>query len=88
VNRSWQVGILVTGVLVLAAVVVAWTELPVLGAGGLLHPARHPMTRETPAGCRDESFAGAGVTLTSRRKSFPICAPSPPNARQGSSPRA
>ena len=71
VNRSWQVGILVVGVLVFAAVVVAWTQLPMLGAGGLLHPARHPMTRDTPAGCRDESFAGAGVTLKGWRCATP-----------------
>jgi pimeloyl-ACP methyl ester carboxylesterase len=45
------------------ALVVGWTEVPAIGAGALLHPARHATTRPTPTGCVDAAFDGAGVTL-------------------------
>src|SRR6266568_1784039 len=38
-------------------------ELPALGAGGLLHPARHRAEIPTPRQCTDATFAGADVTL-------------------------
>lgn len=44
-------------------VVVAFTQLPAIGAGGLLHPARRPMTAPTPQGCSDERITGQGVDL-------------------------
>jgi pimeloyl-ACP methyl ester carboxylesterase len=43
--------------------VVGCMQLPAIGAGGLLHPARHQVTRATPRGCVDTNYAGAGVTL-------------------------
>ena len=43
--------------------VAGWFQLPAVGAGGLLHPARHVTTTATPAECEDASFAGAGVLL-------------------------
>ena len=49
--------------LVLLAVIVGCMQLPLIGAGGLLHPARHHLTAATPRACRDAEFAGAGVTL-------------------------
>lgn len=39
------------------------TQLPVLGAGGLLHPARHRTSQAAPPSCADETFNGAGVSL-------------------------
>jgi pimeloyl-ACP methyl ester carboxylesterase len=42
---------------------VLWQQLPVLGAGGLLHPARHATALEPPPGCVDREFTGADVTL-------------------------
>ena len=48
---------------VLLAVIVGCMQLPLIGAGGLLHPARHHLTAATPRACRDAEFAGAGVTL-------------------------
>ena len=52
------------GVAVLALVAGAlWQQLPGIGAGGLLHPARRPVTRPAPDGCVTSEFAGAGVTL-------------------------
>ena len=62
-HRRWRTATVLIFVVILAAFVAAWTQLPMLGAGGLLHPGRHAMTREAPAGCRDERFAGAGVAL-------------------------
>jgi uncharacterized protein len=40
-----------------------WGQLPALGAGGLLHPARHATTLLPPEHCVTADFAGAGVTL-------------------------
>jgi len=45
------------------AVAVAVVELPALGAGGLLHPARRRLDAATPATCVDFVFFGAGVAL-------------------------
>jgi pimeloyl-ACP methyl ester carboxylesterase len=39
------------------------TQLPAIGAGGLLHPARTVTPRPTPAGCTDVTFNGDGVSL-------------------------
>lgn len=41
----------------------AATQLPSAGAGALLHPGRRPLTIARPAGCTDETFAGAEVRL-------------------------
>jgi alpha-beta hydrolase superfamily lysophospholipase len=38
-------------------------QLPALGAGALLHPSKSRIRLATPAACRDETFAGAGVML-------------------------
>jgi alpha-beta hydrolase superfamily lysophospholipase len=51
----------------LAFSAVALAVLPGMGAGGLLHPARHRVTRAAPDGCRDEMFTGAGVALAGWR---------------------
>jgi pimeloyl-ACP methyl ester carboxylesterase len=37
--------------------------LPALGAGGLLHPSRRPVTASPPPDCENAAFAGEGVTL-------------------------
>ena len=37
--------------------------LPGVGAGALLHPAKTRARIAAPAVCRDETFAGAGVSL-------------------------
>jgi pimeloyl-ACP methyl ester carboxylesterase len=67
------------GLMAVLAVVVAvaggvlWGQLPGIGAGGLLHPARHVGTMAPPAGCAERDFAGAGVTLRGWQ-----CTPAPP----------
>lgn len=41
----------------------ATSQLPALGAGGLLHPARRRVVQPAPEGCDDAVFVGAGVRL-------------------------
>jgi uncharacterized protein len=57
------------------ALMVGCMQLPALGAGGLLHPARHRLTAAAPRACVDAEFAGSGVTLEGWR-----CAASSPRA--------
>src|SRR5476649_1849235 len=55
----------VTGatMLVVVALSIVWSQLPAVGAGGLLHPARHRVTEAPPPACEEATFAGAGVSL-------------------------
>jgi pimeloyl-ACP methyl ester carboxylesterase len=48
---------------VVGAAWIAWQQLPGIGAGGLLHPGRRPVTAGPPPGCVDQSFSGEAVTL-------------------------
>ncbi len=48
---------------VLTMMVVSATQLPTLGARGLLHPARRPVETRPPDSCREETFAGHEITL-------------------------
>jgi pimeloyl-ACP methyl ester carboxylesterase len=68
--RLWT---LLLGVVVIAAAIAAlvWTQLPGLGAGGLLHPSRHRLAAVTPDGCKDTTYTGAGVTLKGWRCTAP-----------------
>ena len=54
-------------VLVVAAPLVVSPLVVDAGAGALLHPARHRVTREPPSRCVNESIAGDGVTLAAWR---------------------
>jgi pimeloyl-ACP methyl ester carboxylesterase len=54
-------------VLLLALLMAAWTQLPGIGAGGLLHPGRTVTRRPAPAGCREETLQGADVRLKAWR---------------------
>ena len=49
--------------LLLISVAMACSQLPKIGAGGLLHPGRRAAIASTPAGCQDTEFPGDGVTL-------------------------
>ena len=51
------------GAMGLVGLALLWGQLPALGAGGLLHPARHATTLPPPEHCVAADFAGAGVTL-------------------------
>lgn len=47
----------------LLAIALAFTVVPSIAAGGLLHPARVAVYRRTPPGCTEREFAGDGVML-------------------------
>jgi pimeloyl-ACP methyl ester carboxylesterase len=62
------IGAAVVGVLVTIAAGVAVAQLPAVGAGALLFPARHVTPRAIPGACDDRSFAGTdGVALAAWR---------------------
>jgi alpha-beta hydrolase superfamily lysophospholipase len=63
VSRRWLAALLVFIGVIAAAGAVVWSQLPALGAGGLLHPAHRPMTAATPPTCVDSVFEGVGVTI-------------------------
>ena len=46
-----------------AAALIARAQLPGIGAGALLYPARHVSTRATPAGCVERTFDGVRARL-------------------------
>jgi pimeloyl-ACP methyl ester carboxylesterase len=45
----------------------AWSEVPAIGAGALIHPTHHHTTDRAPEGCTDATLAGDGVLLRSWR---------------------
>jgi pimeloyl-ACP methyl ester carboxylesterase len=45
------------------AAAIGRSQLPAIGAGALLYPARHVSTRPTPAGCVDRTFDGVRARL-------------------------
>lgn len=50
-------------VLLAVAAAYAFTQVPMIAAGGLLYPMRRVVGVAPPAGCTDAEFEGAGVTL-------------------------
>ena len=58
------------------AALIARSQLPSIGAGALLYPARHVSTRRTPDGCVDRVFAGVRARLAGW-----ICAADPASNR-------
>ena len=50
-------------VLLAGAGVYAYTQIPMIAAGGLLYPMRHAAGGTAPDGCADAEFSGADVTL-------------------------
>lgn len=50
-----------------AGTLIAVTQLPAIGAGGLLHPMRRSVIAPTPDGCADARIAGEGIALAAWR---------------------
>lgn len=50
-------------VILAGAVALVESQLPVFGAGALLYPSRTAMSRPTPQGCVEQTFAGVDVEL-------------------------
>jgi uncharacterized protein len=63
VNAKLRLATVATVAAVLIAAGYVVTQLPSLGAGGLLHPGRQRTPKQPPDSCTEASFAGAGVTL-------------------------
>jgi pimeloyl-ACP methyl ester carboxylesterase len=57
---GWRVGLATVAILLTIAGGAVVTQLPALGAGGLLHPARRRVVEAAPKGCDDVVFSGDG----------------------------
>jgi pimeloyl-ACP methyl ester carboxylesterase len=62
-RRRTRLGLAGTGALLFMLAAAACSQLPKMGAGGLLHPGRREATATRPAACENVEFAGDGVTL-------------------------
>jgi uncharacterized protein len=63
-RRRWvPVGLITAGVLAIVAGVVVQSQLPAIGAGGLLHPFRRSAVGRLPDSCDAALFDGVGVRL-------------------------
>jgi len=59
----WRLGLIGVGAVVVAALAGGASQLPSVGAGGLLHPARRRVEAAAPPTCRDAAFTGDAVSL-------------------------
>src|SRR5687768_7234049 len=59
----WRTVALVALLLLVTATIAVITQLPAIGAGGLLYPMRRRVVTPTPPGCVDAVFKGIGVDL-------------------------
>jgi alpha-beta hydrolase superfamily lysophospholipase len=62
-----RVALLGASVLLLSVVSIVASQLPAIGAGGLLHPWRRPVVGPPPPTCSSATFAGDGVKLAGWR---------------------
>jgi pimeloyl-ACP methyl ester carboxylesterase len=62
-SRAAKTAGVVAAVGLTAAAAWIYAQLPIIAAGGLLHPARHRLTSSPPAGCVDTSLGSGGLTL-------------------------
>lgn len=58
-----RLAVIGVGVVLLTVLGLAASHLPAIGAGALLHPARRRAVGTRPPACRDDTFAGEGVSL-------------------------
>jgi pimeloyl-ACP methyl ester carboxylesterase len=61
--RRWRLVLVGIGAVLLVALALAPEQLAAAGAGGLLHPARHPVAAAPPAACEDATFTGDRLDL-------------------------
>lgn len=62
-TRRWRQALVVLSAILVIALGVEFSQLPAVGAGGLLHPGRRHLTESPPPTCRDATFVGDDVTL-------------------------
>src|SRR5215208_1920159 len=63
----WRVALASVAAVILLGAAAANTQLPALGAGGLLHPGRRHVTEAPPASCQETTFSGLGIALAGWR---------------------
>ncbi len=61
--RRWRLGLVALVAIVVIMLGIGYSQLPAVGAGGLLHPWRRHLTEPPPSACRDVAFAGDDVAL-------------------------
>jgi pimeloyl-ACP methyl ester carboxylesterase len=59
----WRAALSGLALVLAAALAVAANQLPAVGAGGLLHPSRRPVSKPAPESCHEATVSGADVTL-------------------------
>jgi pimeloyl-ACP methyl ester carboxylesterase len=62
-THRWRLALLGLGGILVTALGVAASQLPAVGAGGLLHPARRRGVGAPPPTCQDATFTGEGLVL-------------------------
>jgi pimeloyl-ACP methyl ester carboxylesterase len=62
-TRRWRQALVVLFATLVIALGVVLSQLPAVGAGGLLHPGRRHLTESLPPTCREATFVGDDVTL-------------------------
>lgn len=60
---GWRLVLGIMSAVLLLLLAVASNQLPMIGAGGLLHPGRHRVVTAPPPTCQDVTLAGEGVNL-------------------------
>src|SRR5436305_8961149 len=77
-RRRWaRVGLVMAGIVLIAVGAIVQSQLPAIGAGGLLHPFRRSAVGPPPDSCEMELFDGAGIQLKGWRCRAAADSPSP-----------
>jgi uncharacterized protein len=63
IRRRWTLVGLIVGIVLIAAGAIVQSQLPAIGAGGLLHPFRRSAVGRPPDSCDAALFDGVGVQL-------------------------
>jgi alpha-beta hydrolase superfamily lysophospholipase len=82
-RRPARVGLVMAGIVLIAVGAVVQSQLPAIGAGGLLHPFRRSSVGRPPDSCDAALFDGVGVQLKGWRCRAAEDSPSPGARRDG-----
>src|SRR4029077_15132073 len=63
IRRRWTLVGLIVGIVLIAAGAIVLSQLPAIGAGGLLHPFRRSAVGRPPDSCDAVLFDSVGVQL-------------------------
>jgi pimeloyl-ACP methyl ester carboxylesterase len=67
-RRRWALVGLMAGIVLIAVGAIVQSQLPAIGAGGLLHPFRRSAVGRPPESCDASLFDGVGVQLKGWRR--------------------